>query len=123
MHVLVRVVVPRAGVPGLLGRDLVDGITGESEGPACAFAPRAWPGKTSGRPFLVEVLEEYSNLRLRHGDPVIRGDGEPCDDDLQLHVTGKVVMVVTGRMEEIRIEDPAIVSVLGLLRFWVADNI
>ena len=42
-------------------------------------------------PVLVEVLEEYSGLGLRHGEPAIRGDGEPCDDDLQLRVTGKVV--------------------------------
>ena len=72
---------------------------------------------------VVEVLEEYCGLGLRHGEPSIRVDGEPCDDDMQLRVTGKVVTVVTGRTEEIRKVEPAIISVLSLLRVGVADSI
>ena len=56
-------------------------------------------------------------------EPSIRVDGEPCDDDMQLRVTGKVVTVVTGRMEEIQKVEPAIISVLSLLRVGVADSI
>ena len=50
----------------------------------------------------MEVLEEYFGLGHWHGEPSIRVDGEPCDDDAQLRVTGKVVTVVTGRTEWIR---------------------
>ena len=71
----------------------------------------------------MEVLEEYFGLGLRHGEPFIRVDGEPCDDDMQLRVSGKVVTVVTGRTEEIRKVEPAIISVLSLLRVGVADSI
>ena len=70
---------------------------------------------------VIEVVEKYLGLGLRHCDPAIRVDGEPCDDDLQLRVTWKVVTVVTGRAEEIGVE-PAIVSVLSLLRVLVADS-
>ena len=56
-------------------------------------------GQTLGRPVVLEVLEEYSGPGLCHGEPTIRVDGEPCDDDLQLRVNGKVVTVVTGRPE------------------------
>ena len=73
------------------------------------FAPPASPRKTFGCPLVIEVVEEYVGLGLRHGDPAIRGDGEPCEDDLQLRVTWKVVTVVTGRAEEIGVE-PAIVK-------------
>ena len=71
----------------------------------------------------MEVLEEYFGLGLRHGEPSIRVDGEPCDDDMQLRVTGKVVTVVTGRTEEIRKVEPAIISVLGLLRVFFSTEI
>ena len=71
----------------------------------------------------MEVLEEYFGLGLRHREPSIRVDGEPCDDDIQLRVIGKVVTVVTGRTEEIRKVAPAIISVLSLLRVWVANSI
>ena len=71
----------------------------------------------------MEVLEEYFGLGLRHGEPSIRGDVEPCDGDVQLRVTGKVVTIVTGRTGKIRKAEPAIVSVLSLLRVWVADCI
>ena len=67
-------------------------------------------------------MEEDCGVGLRHGEPAIRVDGEPCDDDLQLCVTWEVVTVVTGRTEEIGIVEPAIVSVLSLLRVWVADG-
>jgi len=62
----------------------------------CDVRPDLWC------PVVVEVLEEYFGLGLRHGEPSIRVDGEPCDDDMQLRVAGKVVTVVTGRTEEIR---------------------
>ena len=71
----------------------------------------------------MSVLEEYFGLGLWHGEPSIRVDGEPCDDDMQLRVTGKVVTVVTGRTDEIRKVEPAIISVLSLLRVGVADSI
>ena len=61
---------------------------------------------------VVEVLEEYFGLGHWHGEPSIRVDGERCDDDAQLRVTGKVVTVVTGRTEGIRFVAPAIISVL-----------
>ena len=80
------------------------------------------PRKTFGCPLFIEVVEQYVGLGLRHRDPAIRVDREPCDDDLQLRVTWKVVTVVTGRAEEIGVE-PAIVSVLSLLRVWVAESI
>ena len=82
------------------------------------------PGWRSGAPkgssqlSVVEVLEEYFGLGLRHGAPSIR-----VDDDMRLRVTGKVVTVVTGRTEEIRKVEPAIISVLSLLRVGVADSI
>ena len=73
---------PRAWVPGPPDRVQVYGFTKESECPARAFAPLVSPGKTFGRPLLVGVREEYAGLGLRHGEPAIRVDGEPCDDDL-----------------------------------------
>ena len=108
----------------------IEGVAKESKCPASeiggagrdgGFAPPASPRKTFGCPLVIEVVEEYVGLGLRHGDPAIRVDGEPCEDDLQLRVTWKVVTVVTGRAEEIGVE-PAIVSVLSLLRVWVADS-
>ena len=84
------------------------------------FAPLA----TFGCPVVVDVLEEYFGLGLRHVATSIKVDGEPCDDDVQLRVTGNVVTVVTSRTtEEIRKVEPAIISVLGLLRVWVADSV
>jgi len=59
------------------------------------------PGKTFGRPILVEILEECSCLQLRHSEPAMSFEGEPGDDGLHLRVTGKVVTEVAGRTEEI----------------------
>ena len=84
------------------------GLSGE---PCC---PHGRPGLL-GCHVVVEVLEEYFGLGLRHGEPSTRGDGEPCDDDMQLRVTGKVVTVVTGRTEEIQKVEPAIILELSLL--------
>ena len=68
---------------------MIEGVAKESKclaseidaGPDGGALPST-PRKTLGCPLLIEVVEEYFGLGLRHGDPAIRVDGEPCDDDV-----------------------------------------